>query len=221
MHTTSTTHEGWTNFETWAVNLWINNDRGSYEHYRELAEIALEDTVESYEGKLDKTAREEATGLLAQRVRGEVEAAAPELGATLYSDLLNAALSKVDWLEIAEDLLDDLQPNEKSDEEAAAFEAIKRERQARHGQPLFDLGRTVSTPGALDALTLDEIATAFSRHANGDWGDVCREDWEENELSLREGFRLLSVYHGASGTKFWVITEANRSATTVLLPSEY
>jgi hypothetical protein len=227
MHTTSTTHEGWTNFETWAVNLWINNDRGSYEHYRELAEIALEDTVESYEGKLDKTAREEATGLLAQRVRGEVEAAAPELGGTLYSDLLNAALSKVDWLEIAAAFFEDFEPDETSgegdqdDEDAKAFEAIKRERQARQGQPLFDLGRTVSTPGALDALTLDEIATAFSRHANGDWGDVCREDWEENELSLREGFRLLSVYHTARGAKFYVITEANRSATTVLLPSEY
>jgi hypothetical protein len=79
MHTTSTTHEGWTNFETWAVSLGLKNDRGSYEHCRELAEIALEDTVESYEGKLDRMAREEATGLLAQRVRGEVEAAAPEL----------------------------------------------------------------------------------------------------------------------------------------------
>ena len=221
MSTPSTTHEGWTNFETWAVNLWLSNDRGRYEHYRELAEIALEDTAASYEGKLDATAREEATGLLAQRVRDEVEAAAPELGATLYADLLNAALSKVEWLEIAEALLEDLQPNEKSDEEATAFEAIKRERQAHSGQPLFDLGRTVSTPGALDALTLDEIATAFSRHVKGDWGDVCREDWEENELSLREGFRLLSVYHDARGAKFYVITEANRSATTVLLPSEY
>jgi hypothetical protein len=221
MHTTSTTHEGWTNFETWAVRMGLKKDQASYEHYRELAEIALEDTVESYEGKLDATTRKEATGLLAQRVRGEVEAAAPELGGTLYSDLLNAALSRVDWLEIAEDLLADLQPNETSSEEAEAFEAIKRERQAHPGKPLFDLGRTVSTPGALEALPPDEIAAAFSRHANGDWGDVCREDWEENELSLREGFRLLSVYHDARGAKFYVITEANRSATTVLLPSEY
>ena len=232
MRTTSITHEGLTNYETWAVNLGLNNDRGSFEHWREQAEIALEDTVESYEGKLDATTRKEAIDLLAQRVRGEVEAAAPELGATLYSDLLNAALSNVDWLEIAEAFFEDLEPDEKSgagdqdeeeatDEEKTAFEAIKRERQARRGEPLFHLGKTVSTPGALDALTWDDILSSMSRHVNGDWGDVCREDWEENEFSLREGFRLLSVYRAANGTKFWVITEADRSVTTVLLPREY
>ena len=232
MSTTSTTHEGWTNYETWAVNLGLNNDRGSYEHWREQTKIALANTMEVYEGRLDATTRAEATGLLAQRIRDEVEEAVPELGATLYSDLLNAALSKVDWLEIAEAFFEDLEPDEKSgagdqdeeeatDEEKKAFEAIKRERQARQGEPLFHLGKTVSTPGALEALTWDDILNAFNRHANGDWGDVCREDWEENEFSLREGFRLLSVYHAAGDAKFWVITEADRSVTTVLLPSEY
>jgi hypothetical protein len=222
MSTTSTTHEGWTNFETWAVNLGLKNDRGSCEHWGEQAREALSEAAEEGEAEAyGETVGKRAACVLARRIREAVEEGAPDLGATLYSDLLNAALSKVDWLEIAEDLLADLQPNETSSEEAEAFEAIKRERQARHGQPLFDLGRTVSTPGALDALTLDKIATAFSRHVKGDWGDVCREDWEENEFSLREGLRLLSVYHAASGEKFWVITEADRSVTTVLLPSEY
>jgi hypothetical protein len=85
----------------------------------------------------------------------------------------------------------------------------------------FPLGRTMSTPGALDALSADEMLRALARHAAGDWGDCCPEDWEENELSLREGFRLFSVYHTAAGQKFWIITEADRSVTTVLLPSEY
>ena len=62
---------------------------------------------------------------------------------------------------------------------------------------------------------------AFGRHLSGDWGEVCREDWIANELSLKEGTRLFSVYNAANGTRFWVITEADRSATTVLLPDEY
>jgi hypothetical protein len=86
--------------------------------------------------------------------------------------------------------------------------------------PLFPLGRVVATRNALSTLTPEEIAAAIARHASGDWGDVGAEDWAENELSLKEGFRLLSVYR-VRDQKFWIITEADRSATTVLLPEDY
>ena len=66
-----------------------------------------------------------------------------------------------------------------------------------------------------------EVLDAIGRHSRGDWGEVDEEDWEENELSLREGFRLLSSYQGMNDTKFWAITEHDRSVTTVLLPEEY
>jgi hypothetical protein len=59
------------------------------------------------------------------------------------------------------------------------------------------------------------------RHANGDWGEVDAYDAKENELSLQRGFRLLSSYTTVAGDKLWIITEADRSATTLLLPSEY
>ncbi len=85
----------------------------------------------------------------------------------------------------------------------------------------FPLGQTVMTANALEHLSQDDVLGALTRHAAGDWGDVCEEDRQENELSLREGFRLFSVYQSAAGEKFWVITEADRSATTVLLPEEY
>lgn len=85
----------------------------------------------------------------------------------------------------------------------------------------FTPGRIVATPAALDALTHDAITAALARHLNGDWGEVGTEDWAENDLSLKKGFRLLSVYRGAKGAKFWIITEADRSATTILLPSDY
>lgn len=85
----------------------------------------------------------------------------------------------------------------------------------------FRAGRLMTTPNALARLTQDEIFTAISRHIAGDWGDVDEHDRHENELSLREGFRLWSIYRSTKGEKFWVITEADRSYTTVLMPEDY
>ena len=87
----------------------------------------------------------------------------------------------------------------------------------------FSLGRVVATPGALSALeSAQESARSYlDRHEAGDWGTVPPEDWEENEFSLKNEFRLLSAYYLKDGTRIWIITEADRSVTTILLPSEY
>ena len=84
-----------------------------------------------------------------------------------------------------------------------------------------NLGRVFCTPGVTQELSPQDVQRALKRHIHGDWGDVGEDDWKENDLSLREGFRLLSSYKSERDVKFWVITEADRSATTVLLPSEY
>lgn len=84
----------------------------------------------------------------------------------------------------------------------------------------FELGRQVVTEGVLASLQFDEITGLIRRHAAGDWGDVSRDDAQENETSLAQGHRLMSVYH-VRETKVYVITERDRSATTVLLPEEY
>jgi hypothetical protein len=88
---------------------------------------------------------------------------------------------------------------------------------------LFDLGQTVMTIGAKEALEdSNELPITFlSKHQSGDWGIVGKEDKQENEFSLKNGFRLLSAYRTANGEKLWIITEADRSITTILLPSEY
>jgi hypothetical protein len=85
----------------------------------------------------------------------------------------------------------------------------------------FRLGKIVSTPNALDQLMQDDILLAIQRHQAGDWGDVDEHDRQENELSLKQGLRLWSVYHAGSGVKFWLITEADRSHTTVLMSEDY
>ena len=83
------------------------------------------------------------------------------------------------------------------------------------------LGRIVATPAALGTVSQPDIVAALRRHAVGDWGDVTPDDRAANDDALRSGERLLSVYQSAIGTTFWVLTEADRSVTTVLLPDDY
>jgi hypothetical protein len=87
----------------------------------------------------------------------------------------------------------------------------------------FALGRTFITPGAEEALQIaGQTAIEFlRRHMSCDWSELTDDDPHENEFSLREGFRVLSTYHTSKGQKVWIITEADRSSTTILLPDEY
>ena len=87
----------------------------------------------------------------------------------------------------------------------------------------FPLGRIVATPGALAALEEagDRPGTFLKRHVTGDWGQLDEHERQENEVSVQRGFRLLSAYTLSNGTRIWIITEADRSVTTLLLPSEY
>jgi hypothetical protein len=96
--------------------------------------------------------------------------------------------------------------------------------------PLFPLGQTVATPAALRLLAWFEVTPVqlLDRHITGDWGLLCAEDIKENELSLRQGFRLLSSYpvcdcadKQCDEHRVWIITEADPSATTILLPADY
>jgi hypothetical protein len=89
--------------------------------------------------------------------------------------------------------------------------------------PRFPLGTLVATPGAVRALADagQDPMEFIARHQAGDWGEVNDEDKQENEFSVTHGFRILSAYRTAGDVKIWVITEADRSATTILLPSEY
>jgi hypothetical protein len=91
--------------------------------------------------------------------------------------------------------------------------------------PLFTLGRLVATPGARDLLeqTGTDPTSLLKRHWYGDWGDVCDEDKAANDRAVKDGTRIFSSYHlDEKGVKkIWVITEWNRSVTTLLLPSEY
>ena len=87
----------------------------------------------------------------------------------------------------------------------------------------LELGLVVATPGAL--AMLEEARECFTgylkRHQARDWGEIPPEDWEENEFSIKNELRILSAYTLQNGEKIWIITEADRSSTTILLPDEY
>lgn len=91
------------------------------------------------------------------------------------------------------------------------------------GKVKFLLGAIVATPGALEALERagEDPARYLARHATGDWGELDERDSKENEFSLQRRLRLMSAYRLKDETKIWVITEADRSVTTILLPEEY
>ncbi len=83
------------------------------------------------------------------------------------------------------------------------------------------LGRVLITPNALESVHATDIEQAILNHSRGNWGEVCPEDAAENNRSLTEGCRILSAYSDRHGRKFWIITEADRSVTTILLPEDY
>ena len=84
----------------------------------------------------------------------------------------------------------------------------------------FPLGQIAITANASLRLSTEEVLTALRRHASGDWGSLCPEDTMENDNALHHGGRLFSAY-GQGKERFWVITEADRSITTILLPEDY
>jgi hypothetical protein len=87
--------------------------------------------------------------------------------------------------------------------------------------PRFTLGRVVITANAEGTLPPEDVLSALRRHARGDWGELDAHDTAANNQALQDGSRLLSAYTASNGTKFWIITEADRSVTTILLPEDY
>jgi hypothetical protein len=90
-------------------------------------------------------------------------------------------------------------------------------------RPLFGLGQIVVTPGAVAALAVAHAdpAVYLSRHRTGDWGTLEDDDWKTNNYALTHAGRLLSAYRLSTGTTLWIVTEADRATTTLLLPDEY
>ena len=86
---------------------------------------------------------------------------------------------------------------------------------------VFAVGQVRATPGVLEKIDEDDFFNCFVRHLAGDWGDLDEHDWKANDDAIEYGSRIMSVYDDRRGNRFWIITEADRSSTTILLPQEY
>lgn len=97
------------------------------------------------------------------------------------------------------------------------------QRTTDYTKPRFQLGATLVTPAAMAALEAAKVPEVLllARHLHGDWGELSEEDRLQNELAVRLGLRILSSYLLPTGRKVWIITEADRSATKILLPDDY
>ena len=129
MNTETKTYNGWSNYETWNVKLWLDNEQGDYEYWREVTRECMEEASTSvsayakHTGKEIFTREERAVLELSRRLKYEIEENAPELGASMWADLMNAALSEVDWHEIAKAMVDDEEwPASETEEETDANE---------------------------------------------------------------------------------------------------
>lgn len=209
----TTKYQGWTNYQTWCVNLWINDDEQSYRYWKQAGVRAV--TEASQDSSLEEKScsqKEVAVRRLSELLQEDFETCELLDSTNVHSDLLRNALNAVNWREIAESLLEDAPSDDKG---------ADREETNSPDDVLFSLGRLVCTPEAARLLSCDEMAKAIGRHLRGDWGSVDDVDALENILAVEAGFRIFSVYESQDQTRFWVITEADRSVTTILLPTEY
>lgn len=88
-------------------------------------------------------------------------------------------------------------------------------------EALFPMGRCVITAKAADTLHAQDVQASLHRHGRGDWGEVDVDDQKANDVAPAQGLRLFSRYHDRAGTRFYIITEHDRSVTTVVLPEDY
>ena len=203
-------YNGWENHATWATYSWLSSDEVSYADCLHIA-------------RSGRTRYE-----ISNAIREYVSDANPLAdSASLYTDLLSGALGSVDWNAIAEGFEPDTEDDEFDDHD---FDMTREETDWDASQePVppfearFSLGRTLVTAQALAACEIAQIdpADLMARHHAGDWGNLDPEDLRANETALKEGGRLLSCYALESGQKIYVITEADRLSTTLLLPGDY
>ena len=207
------TNSGWTNFETWCVSEWLPTDGTVWNGFREqLRRMATMRAASSDESRQSAAAnRRRQKFHLAKQLRDNVSGLGYMELPLIYCDLLESALSRVNWLEIVEHFLGHPFPKQLLST-AGPDDTL---------MPVLEAGRVFTGPAAQTVLTADEIKTALTRHVQGDWGILEAEDRRQNMRALAAGHPLQSVYQSTRGVRFWVVTEADRSLTSVLLDEDY
>lgn len=198
---------GWSNYETWCVSQWLPTDDAIWDAFRDSVRRLLAEHKRE-PGEYGPIACWQRRCLKFQLVR-DLRQVVEQLGYTdlpgIYCDLLDSALARVNWPEIVDYFL------------RYPF----RSSQDGTLRPLFEVGLVITAPAAQAALTPDDVQTALDRHSRGDWGVLDTIDRRQNLRAMSTGQPVQSIYESQTGRKFWVITTADRSQTSVLLAEDY
>jgi hypothetical protein len=207
------TKSGWSNFETWCVSQWLPSDEATWDGFREqLRQLAAGRTSASDEsGHAAAANRRRQKFQLAKQLRDAVSRLGYMELPLVYCDLLEAALVRVNWLEIVEHFLGHPFPKQLRRTVTPDDPLL----------PLFEPGRVFVGPAAQTGLTAEDIKPALSRHVQGDWGLVDAANRRQNLRALAAKRPVQSVYQSDNGTPFWVVTDADRALTSVLLAEDY
>lgn len=195
MNDDETTYKEWTNYETWITYRWVMHDASCRGRWRARASKLAGHDAGAVE--VNETIQQ-----MAKELQEAINAECSALPG-LKDDLLKLALERVVWREVAKVVLGDLIPA------ALWFDW------------LFPFGSIAETVGVWTRIPRDERLAAVARHAHGDWGELDGVFWGENDSAVRCGERLYSEYQSKCGETFLIITAADRSVTTILLPEEY
>lgn len=207
------TPQDWANYETWCVSQWLPTDEAVWDGFREqLRRLAAKRTSSSDESNQSLASnRGRQKFQLAKQLREAVSRLGYMELPLIYCDLLESALARVNWLEIVEHFLGHPFPKQLR-RNAAPHDALV---------PVFEAGRVFVGSAAQAALTAEDIKPALTRHVQGDWGLLDTMDRRQNLRALAASRPLQSVFQSTNGTSFWVVTEADRSLTSVLLAEDY
>jgi hypothetical protein len=207
--------EDWSNDETWRLRRWIVNEPSIAANWHELIEALLSDEMLARDP-------DELRRHVVSELRHEAELYCCSFAGDLASELIETAMARVNWSELAEELILD-QNGTPIDQETQQESKINASQisPGAIATTFFPLGNVVVTPGALARIPLGERLAALARHSATDWGEVDGVDWSENNSAMKFGARIFSEYLANSGQTFLIVTEADRSVTTIMLPDEY
>lgn len=194
--TVTARYDFWTNDETWITYKWVTEDTRNRRRW-----LARAGRLAG--NKAGPAEVNQAIHALAREIRDSVVDECCAYVASLADDLLNSALERVQWREVAKVILGEFVPA------AVSFDWH------------FPFGTIVETSGVLNQIPTEERLDAVGRHARGDWGDADGVDWSENDSAARHGGRVFSEFRSKAGVTFFVVTAPDRKTTTVLLADEY
>jgi len=210
-------HNGWPNYHTWCVYFSIAGEDAIYRHWLQRAAAVSAEAIDAGKRNRPHNGRGDRRGsaLLFEDLCNAFYGTPLVSKFGVHSELLMLALGQVNWMSLAVAL------HEESANDTLDAANPRVPNSLTDGRTRFSTGGVTASPGVLKILSQKQLVDAVIRHQRGDWGHVDEELRQANEALIHAEGRLVSAYENQDQVEFWIITDYDRAATNVLLPSEY